>query len=253
RALLAVVADGKAYYLRLAATRGEDLDLGSDGRLAYFSLEVQEVLEDIAEYATLTSGVTFRLHQPEQVVPRWQHTIDALKSAAHILIRSKPMVLDDGSPPRRWLSGFGALDWHTDERAYAALLDALTRDRLEVEAVEREMQTTARRSLADVQEDQQRAERDELAEARRELNDFRAAMTDIRQRGGTDGSAEVPYDSRDAAQNAAADVLIQYLVRPGYAEVRTEEPSSGEYIYYIRVDWPRLSQLAEAQGHPLSV
>src|SRR6059058_801048 len=115
------------------------------------------------------------------------------------------MARQDG-PPRRWLSGFGALDWRTDERAYASLLDALTRDRLEVEAVEREMQATARRSLAEVHEDQQRAERDELAEARRELHAFRAAMDDVRTRGGRDGTHEVPYDSRDATQNAAADV-----------------------------------------------
>jgi hypothetical protein len=162
------------------------------------------------------------------------------------------MARQDGSPAQRWLSGLGALDWPTDERAYAALLDALTRDRLEVEAVEREMRANARRSMADVQEDQHRAERDELAEARHELNDFRSAMTDVRQRGGSDGSAEVPYDSRDATQNQAADVLIQYLVRPGYAEVRTEEPQPGQYVYYIRVDWPRLRQLAEAQGHPIS-
>src|SRR5467141_3512358 len=103
------------------------------------------------------------------------------------------MARQDG-PPQRWLSGFGALDWRSDERGYASLLDALTRDRLEVEAVEREMQATARRSLAEVQEDQHRAERDELAEARRELDDFRSAISDVRQRGGKDGTAEVPYD-----------------------------------------------------------
>jgi hypothetical protein len=152
---------------------------------------------------------------------------------------------------RRWLSGFGAFDWRNDERAYASLLDALTRDRLEVEAVEREMQATARRSLADVQQDQQRAERDELAGARRELDDFRAAINDIRKRGGGDGRHEVPYDSSVPAQSSAADVLIQYLVRPGYAEVRTEQPQPGQYVYYIRVDWPRLRKLATEQGHPL--
>src|SRR5919197_4340366 len=113
------------------------------------------------------------------------------------------------SPPRRWLSGFGALDWRSDERDFAALLDALTRDRLEVEAAERERLAAARRSLADVQEAQHRAERDELAEARRELNDFRAALTDVRRRADS-SSAEVPYDSRNQDQNEAADVLIQY-------------------------------------------
>jgi len=160
------------------------------------------------------------------------------------------MARQDG-PSQRWLSGFGALDWRSDERAYASLLDALTRDRLEVEAVEREMQATAYRSQADVHEDQQRAERDELAEARRELDQFRSAMTDVRERGGPNGNAEVPYDSNDPQQNQDADLLIQYLVRPGYAEVRTEEPQPGRYVYNIRVDWPRLRQLAEAQGHPI--
>jgi len=154
-------------------------------------------------------------------------------------------------PSQRWLSGLGALDWRADERAYAALLDALTRDRLEAEGLEREMQATARRSEADVQEDQQRAERSELAEARRELDEFRAALTDVVQRGQPNGQAEVSYDSRDPVQNAAADVLIQYLVRPGYADVRTAEPEPGQYVYNILVDWPRLRELAAAQGHPL--
>jgi hypothetical protein len=153
-------------------------------------------------------------------------------------------------PPGRWLSGFGSLDWRGDERGLASLLDALTRDRLEVEAVERERAAAPRRSLADVQQAQQRAERDELAEARRELDDFRAALSDIFRRAGG-RSAEVAYDSAKPEQNLAADVLIQYLVRPGYAEVRTEEPQPGHYVYDIRVDWARLRQLAEAQGHPL--
>jgi hypothetical protein len=153
--------------------------------------------------------------------------------------------------PPRWLSGFGALDWRSDERAYAALLDALTRDRLEVEAVEREM--NAGRSAADLSEAQHRAERDELAEARRELDDFRSALAEVRQRTGHDESAEVPYDSSKPAENAAADVLIQYLVRPGYAEVRTEEPEPGQYVYYIRVDWQRLRALAADQGLPIAL
>ena len=76
-------------------------------------------------------------------------------------------------------------------------------------------------------------------------------MTDVAQRGTPDGQAEVPYDGSDPVQNAAADVLIQYLVRPGFAEVRTEEPQPGRYVYYITVTWPRLRELAEAQGHPI--
>jgi hypothetical protein len=153
--------------------------------------------------------------------------------------------------PPRWLSGFGALDWRGDERAYASLLSALTRDRLEVEAVEREM--NAGRSKADLEQAQHKAERDELAEARRELDDFRSAIADVRKRAGHDESAEVSYDSTSPEQNAGADVLIQYLVRPGYAEVRTEEPQPERYVYYIRVDWPRLRALAKEQGHPITL
>jgi hypothetical protein len=162
-------------------------------------------------------------------------------------------MADQNGTSRRWMSGFGALDWRTDERAFASLLDALTRDRLEVEAVERELQATSRRSMAELQEDQHRAERDELAEARDELDDFRAALNDVYQRAGPVHQDEVPYDSSQAEQNRAADVLIQYLVRPGYAEVRTEEPGSEHYVYYIRVDWPRVRTLAESQGHPLAL
>ena len=82
RAMLTIVANGNGYYVRLAARRGPDLDLGSDGRLAYFEMEIEDVQEDSTDYATLTSGVTFRLKQPEQVVPRWQHTVDALRAHA---------------------------------------------------------------------------------------------------------------------------------------------------------------------------
>ena len=63
----------------------------------------------------------------------------------------------------------------------------------------------------------------------------------------------MPFDSRNTLQNQQADMLIQYLVRPGYAEVRTEEPQPAAYVYYIRVDWPRLRGLAESTGHPLTL
>ena len=82
RAILVVVADGNGYYCRMTARRGDDLDLGAEGRLAYFVLTVEDVQEDSTNYATLTSGVTFRLAHPEQVVPRWTITVDALRAAA---------------------------------------------------------------------------------------------------------------------------------------------------------------------------
>ena len=82
RGLLALVQAGAGYYLRCRADRGPDLDLGEDGRLAYFQLHIEDVLEDAVSYAVLTSGMTFRLHQPEQVLRRWERTIAALRSAA---------------------------------------------------------------------------------------------------------------------------------------------------------------------------
>jgi hypothetical protein len=82
RGLLALVQDGAGYYLRCQAVRGPDLDLGEDGRLAYFELKIQDVLEDAVSYAVLTSGMTFKLHQPDQVLRRWQRTVDALRAVA---------------------------------------------------------------------------------------------------------------------------------------------------------------------------
>jgi hypothetical protein len=150
-------------------------------------------------------------------------------------------------PTRRWLGAFQRTEWNDDDRAYAVLLDALTRDRVEAEALERELIASAQQDLAN----EQQLQREELDEARRELKEFRAALDDVRNRGGGSERAEVPYDSTQPAQDAAAEVLIQYLVRPGYAEVRTEEPQSGSYVYYIRVDWPKLRALAEEKGQRL--
>src|SRR3979411_3032534 len=46
RAMLTLIADGNGYYVRLAAQRGPDLDLGAEGRLAYFVMQVEEVQEE---------------------------------------------------------------------------------------------------------------------------------------------------------------------------------------------------------------
>jgi hypothetical protein len=149
-------------------------------------------------------------------------------------------------PPRRWPTTFGQHEWDADDRTYASLLDALTHDRVEAEALEIQLTAPASAS-ADVQQ----LEREELEDARRELDDFRAALDSVRRRAAGNENAEVPFDSRQTDEDAAADILIQYLVRPGYAEVRTEEPAPEQYVYYIRVDWPKLRTLAQEQGHPL--
>jgi len=79
RSLLAVVADGAGYYVRLSTQRQGDLDLGDDGRLARFDLTVEDVQEDRVDYAKLTSGVRFELPDAQSVVSRWEHTIEALR------------------------------------------------------------------------------------------------------------------------------------------------------------------------------
>jgi hypothetical protein len=63
----------------VTAAREPDLDLGADGELARFRLGVEDVLEDAADYAELTSGITFRLRSPADVVPRWERTLAALR------------------------------------------------------------------------------------------------------------------------------------------------------------------------------
>ncbi len=81
RAVLAFVADGRGFNVRMNAAREVDLQLGGDGSLAQFRLEVHEVLEDVADYAELTSGVTFQLRHPAAVLPRWERTIAALRAS----------------------------------------------------------------------------------------------------------------------------------------------------------------------------
>ena len=79
RATLALVHENVAYYVRCTATREDEVRLQS-GPLAGFSLRVEEVLQDAAPYANLTSGVTFELKDPAQVYPRWNATVEALRA-----------------------------------------------------------------------------------------------------------------------------------------------------------------------------
>ncbi len=82
RTTLALVHDGVAYYLRCTARRGADLVLPGDvGQLACFGLRVEDITEDVAPYAVLTSGVTFRLKDAESTAERWRETRAALRAA----------------------------------------------------------------------------------------------------------------------------------------------------------------------------
>ena|SRR5919204_5348738 len=150
-------------------------------------------------------------------------------------------------PVRRRRLGWDAHEWPDDQRLYARLLDALTRDLIEIAGTERELVAGAEVDPEEMRANQERLAREERDEAHRELGAFRTALEDARARGGEGG--EVPYDAGDPSQDGMADALIQYLVRPGYAEVRTEEPTLGRYVYHVRVDWQRLRELASELGY----
>jgi hypothetical protein len=79
KATLALIHEGVSYGLRCSARQGPDLPI-ENGRLAYFELRIEDVLEDVAPYAVLTSGVTFRLKEPDDVFPRWKGAIAAMRA-----------------------------------------------------------------------------------------------------------------------------------------------------------------------------
>jgi hypothetical protein len=79
---LSLVYQRVGYTLRCRAARRADLALPLSGRLACFGLELVEVAADQAEYAELTGGVSYRLLQPELVLPRWRETVAALLASA---------------------------------------------------------------------------------------------------------------------------------------------------------------------------
>lgn len=81
RATLALVHGAASYSARFNAERAQDLKLDEDHVLAVFNAQVIEVFQDVAPYATLTSGIIYELHDPEIVLARWERTIRALREA----------------------------------------------------------------------------------------------------------------------------------------------------------------------------
>ncbi len=78
RALLTVVAEGVSYALRLHAKALPELPNAAYPR-ARFEARIEHVREDVAKYADLLTGVTYRLHEPKQALERWQVTLDELR------------------------------------------------------------------------------------------------------------------------------------------------------------------------------
>ena len=53
-----------------------------DVPLAFFEAEVETTRVHVAPYAAVASGITFKLHDPQAVLPRWQRQLAALRAAA---------------------------------------------------------------------------------------------------------------------------------------------------------------------------
>ena len=87
-------------------------------------------------------------------------------------------------------------------------------------------------------------ENDARARARALGEPFEAGLKAAVRRGG----AGLRLQSGDPIQSRIADALIQFLVRPKLASVRTEEPAPGQYVYDVSVDWPALRRVAAEAG-----
>ena len=137
-----------------------------------------------------------------------------------------------------------------DEAPFAALLDLLvwgSKFQNEVREIEADAAPT---STAEPQAEEARVAREELAAARADLPRFERALLEAWQRsGGTD--RELAYDAADPARDAAADVLIRYLVTTHMASVRSEERAPEQYIYHVAVYWDALFVVADYLNIPL--
>jgi hypothetical protein len=80
RATLSLVVDGTSYALRVTARPAGALTTPLAGTLARFEAEVVSASADEAPYATLESGVTFTLHDPEATLARWAEVRAALRA-----------------------------------------------------------------------------------------------------------------------------------------------------------------------------
>ena len=79
RCALALVHAEISYVIRCLTSPAGSIDQLDGLPLSVFDLAVVDVLEDVAPYATLTSGVTYELHDPAAVVARWKRTIGLLR------------------------------------------------------------------------------------------------------------------------------------------------------------------------------
>ncbi|WP_462409743.1 pyridoxamine 5'-phosphate oxidase family protein [Neobacillus sp. Marseille-QA0830] len=76
KATLVVILEGKAYYLKMMFSKLESHDTSREK----YAAAVMSVKEDIAKYAVITTGIKFKLKEPEEVIRRWDKTIKELKN-----------------------------------------------------------------------------------------------------------------------------------------------------------------------------
>lgn len=82
RCTLALVHDGAGYLILSEARALGSLTVSEGQAPRAFGLTVRDVQRDVAPYATLTSGITYTLHDPGVVVARWEETLGRLRCIA---------------------------------------------------------------------------------------------------------------------------------------------------------------------------
>ena len=91
RATLSLVLDGGAFQIQLLATpvaapqqcsaaaAMTPSDHANEPQLAFFRATVESTREHRAKYAEVTTGVSYRLHSPNEVLERWAAQISWLR------------------------------------------------------------------------------------------------------------------------------------------------------------------------------
>jgi len=77
KALLNVILGATSYRIRATVQRLSDTE-----GLAYFRGDIVRIHEDRVGYAEITSGITYRLDDPDTVVERWARQVNRLKEMA---------------------------------------------------------------------------------------------------------------------------------------------------------------------------
>ena len=81
QALLQAVIDGKVSKALLSVRSGGSMRVG-DRALQAFTATLVRLSEDRVSYADVLSGPTYRLHDPDTVVPRWRDQLACLEQTA---------------------------------------------------------------------------------------------------------------------------------------------------------------------------